>query len=217
MWGADAATTVGVLAVVVVGLALVVVFDSLFMSVLWRHEKGRFEVTRNDRNAFKFRGDFGDFTIDRTNDLLRYTSSGESGEVPLGEIERLDFAFRLGQGKGRELLNGLDWWDLTARYEDRTQCYQIAVITPDLRLPIFEVSQWLPREPLMSRVFDSQAHLLARMGLFEDVEERAHDVLTQLQEAFAAAGHPLTLTPKWAKDRAAAISPATQSPRRPSS
>lgn len=61
------------------------------------------------------------------------------------------------------------------------------------------MGQYLPREPLMSGVYDLQANLLKRLGLFNDAEERAHDVLRQLQDAFAASGHSVSLTPGWVK------------------
>jgi len=51
----------------------------------------------------------------------------------------------------------------------------------------------------MTRIFDFQANLLRRFGLFEDAEGRAHDVLRQIQEAFAASGYAVTLTPAWAR------------------
>ena len=199
MWGADAGTMLRGLAWIVAGLMLALAFDTAIKSSLWRLQKGRFEVIRNDANAFKVRTDFGDFVIDRLNLFLRFRIEEEWDEVPFSEIERIDFGFRITRAAGREFLNGLDWWDLTGKYEDKTQYYRISLVTGRGKLPVFEVGQWLPREPFLTRFFDLQAQLLSRWGLFHDVEDRAHEVLERIQTEFDAAGHPIKLTPRWAQ------------------
>ncbi len=192
---------------IVAGVAVMIVFDCLLMSVLWRLKKGRFDTARNDQGSFKMRTDFGAFTIDGAAQVVRVKTAEEEGEMAFGEIECLDFSFRTERAALNEWINGLDLWDLWGRYEDLTQWYQISMVTAEGKVPIFEVGQYLPREPLMGRVFDYQAGLLSRLGLYHDVEERAHEVLRQLQEAFASAGHPITLTPKWVKEKASREAP----------
>lgn len=204
--GLDGGVTVlGVFLFIALAVGAMFVFDCLLMSTLWRLKKGRFNTVRTRQGAFKMRTDFGAITIDGANRVVRVKTADGEGEVALGEVECLDFSFRTERAVLNEWINGVDWWDLWGRYEDLTQWYRISLVTSAGKVPVFEVGQYLPREPLMGRVFDHQAGLLSRLGLFHDVEERAHEVLKQLQEAFAAAGHPITLTPRWVKEKASSL------------
>lgn len=200
-------TVPGLLLLIIAGVAVMIAFDCLLMSVLWRLKKGRFDTASAAKGWFNFRTDFGAFAIAGPDRVVRVKTAEAEGEIAFKDIECLDFSFRTEKAALNEWINGLDWWDLSGRYEDLTQWYRISLVTSDGKAPVFEIGQYLPREPLMGRVFDHQAGLLSRLGLYHDVEERAHEVLRQLQDAFAAAGHPITLTPKWVKDKAAGETP----------
>jgi hypothetical protein len=196
MWGADGEPIFFVLALA--GSVAVFFLFTAWMSFLWRHEKGRFEVVRDDANAFKVRTDFGDFVIDRMNRLLRFKVAGEWDEVRFEDIDRVDFGFRLARAPFR-VLDDFHWWDVTGEYDDKMQFYRISLVTERGELPVYEVGQWLPREPFLTNAFSAQAEALGRRGLFVDVEDRAHEVLERIQTEFASAGHPLTMTPRWAR------------------
>ncbi len=177
--------------------------DTLLLAYLWRLKNNRFEVLRDDAHAFRFRTDLGSFTIDRQERVLRFGHPEGEAVIPLERLERFDFAFSTTRAVWNEWIRGLDWWDLSRRYEDLMQWYRISVIDLDggQPIPLFEVGQYLPREPLWSRVFDLQARILSSFGLFHDVEDRAHEVLGHIQAVFAGAGQPLTLSPMWATSR----------------
>ena len=176
------------------GLTIAFLLDCVHMVWLWNLKKNRFETSRGQGPAFNVRSDFGDFAIDGQRQVLRMRTAEGSAEIPLELIDRFDFAFRA----ERAWWN--DWVWGAKPHEDLMQWYVVSIVTANRLVPLFEVGQYLPGKPILKRVFDVQMKLLSRLGLLRDGEKRAREVLQELQQAFAAAGHAITLTPRGVKD-----------------
>ena len=185
--------------VAVATIAAWIAYDGGWMAFVWRHRRGRFDIVRNDAHAFKFRTDFGAFTIDRQARLLRTSGAVDIDGIPLEWIDHIRFEYRT--TTAHELANGFDVWDCFERYRDVIQWYRVSLVSVEApsTIPLFEVGQYEPKEPLMSGVFESEAAILAKAGLFRDVHERAHEVMEEILSAFECAGHPISTTPKWVR------------------
>jgi hypothetical protein len=169
-------------------LAAAVAFDWLIIALLWRLKKGAFEITRDDAETFAVRTDHGHFAISRPRCVLRAGVGGHATEVPLDRVERVDLSHREEPTFWQEWLRGFDLWDVFRRYRDSTQWYEVSILADGRRLPFFVVGQYVPREPLSAWHFELQARVLSRMGLFQDVRERALEVLERLQDALRENG-----------------------------
>ena len=172
------------------GLTALLILDCLHMVALWKFRKNRFEVLRSDQRVFSVRTDFGDFTLDRPKQIFIAKTSDGSEEIPFARIDRFDFAFRAEQAPWNKWIWG------AKPHEDVLQWYVVSIMAGDRRIPLFEVGQYLPSRPLFKEIFAAQTSALTRLGLLEDAEERAREVLKGLQGAFAAAGCPITLAPR---------------------
>jgi hypothetical protein len=168
----------------------------LLVSALWyRPRKGRFQVVRSDARWFVFRTDFGDFTIDGGDRRLILNTGKGIESVPLADIRRLHYRYREKEAPFGEVLRGLDIWDLAREYRDVTGWFEIsAVVSGGSRIPLYAIGQYEPKELWSQWWFDLEKALLARIGLFTDVEEKARTVLKELQKAFSAAGRAVHLT-----------------------
>jgi hypothetical protein len=176
---------------VVVGI---LVLGLLVLALMYRPRKGRFRVRGRGSRWLNFRTDFGEFTIDGANGLLIVFTRKARKAVKLADITRLHYSYREKEAPLAEALRGWDIWDLSKEYRDVTGWFQIAaVLTDGERIPIYAIGQYEPKEPWSGRLFALEKGLLAKVGLFHDVEERSRSVLEELRAAFSAAGRPLGL------------------------
>jgi hypothetical protein len=181
-------STVQVVLVVTVSLACAVAFDWLTLAWLWRLKKGAFEVTRDDVSAFSVRTDHGHFAIVRSARDLRATAAGVTVDLPLDHIQRIDLSYREEASFWQEWFRGLDLWDLCRRYGDTIQWYEVSIVADGRRIPFFVAGQYVPREPLSAWYLEFQASTLSRMGFFQDVREKAGEVVERLQDALRESG-----------------------------
>lgn len=188
--------------------------DIVIKAVLWRLKKGRFRVERDGSDLFRFHTDYGRFTIDRRRLIFRTVQKGRSDQIPLDSIERLDFTYHEKWAGWQELFTGVDLWDLSGKYRDKTEWYEISVVVGNEKTPVFIVGQYNPRELFSRWYFELQARLLARMGLFVNLEEKARDVLDRLQEAFRVSGRQLAFAPHSATEIDQTEPPGHSLPRR---
>lgn len=200
---------------IVAFLALQVAYHGGWMALAWQHHKGRFKIKRDDAHAFRFQTDFGVFTLDRRAKILRATGETQLDGIPFEWIDHVRFEHNT--VVAQEHANGPSIWDWMERYSDVTHWYRITLICIEepRRIPLFAVGQYEPKEPLMTRVYEAEAERLARLGLVEDASEKAEEVLTQIQGAFAASGHPITLTPEWVREKAAETARRAAAPPNP--
>lgn len=72
--------------------------------------------------------------------------------------------------------------------------YHIALVLTGCELvPLFVVGQYEPREPFIRWWSDLQIHALHRLGLYQDAERLAVEVLVRIQGEFRESGKELNL------------------------
>ena len=193
---------IGVLLFLPVGVAVLLLFDSLFLAYCFRARKGRFEVVKDDQRAFVVLTDVGRVTIDREKALF---SAGSAPPVPLAQLERLDYYVRSEWAGTEEWLMGVDLWDYWKRYQDQLHWHAVAVCPAGAaRIPIFLMGEYEPREPLLnwSGFLEAQLRFIARLGWIEYPRPDALSVVDRLQLAFRESGVSLSLGSRAATERA---------------
>ncbi len=166
----------------------------LVSAVWYRPRKGRFHVTRRNPRWFVFQTNFGEFTIDGGNGNLIVKTRKGMKTVKLVDIHRLAYRYNEKEATFSDIARGWNIWNYARKYRDVVGWFEIsAVLSDGKKVPIYAIGQYEPRELWSEWWFNLEKALLAKLGLFTDVEERSRAVLKELKGAFAAAGRPLNL------------------------
>ena len=172
----------------------VVIFDVLYMALLYRPKKGRFKVLHRSSKQFRFATSLGEYTIDAFRSCVTVHTRKGNTSIPFSKISRLNYGLTKSAALVEEVLNDFDIWDMFNTYEDKNYWFAIdAVLSNGKKFPLYVVGQYEPREPLSEWWFTLQRGILASMGLFKPVDRISRDVLKQIQTAFSDAGKQLTL------------------------
>jgi hypothetical protein len=175
---------------------LLALFTSLgVMAVLRRPRLGRLVVTTDDERSFSFVTDTGRFRIEREKRELTLRAPSGTRSIPLEQIERLDFAHA-------EKLAFLE--DIARQpgdllgfpaFVDRMHWLTLwLVLAGGERVQLYAIGQLEPREAWMKSIFALEAALLARFGLYRDIDHTARLALERIQSGFARSGRELGLS-----------------------
>lgn len=166
------------------------------LAVLRRPRLGRFVVTTDDARSFSFVTDAGRFRIEREKGELTLRGPSGTRSIPLDQIERLDFAHRERWAVLEEVvLDGPAGLLDAPHFVDRMHWFTLRLVLAGGEMVlVYAIGQLEPREPWMRSVFALEATLLARLGLFRDIEPAARKALERIQSGFARSGRELGLT-----------------------
>jgi hypothetical protein len=119
-----------------------------------RIRKGRCSVRRSPAGESIIETDLGEFTLTRDGRFLVRPAKGEPRAMPLAAVRRARFGYAARPDLLAELAHGFDLWDLSGRWRDRTEWYEIALVTAEGEIPLFVAGQLERREPFMQWWFD---------------------------------------------------------------
>jgi hypothetical protein len=182
------------------GMLLALLFGAIAslgaMAALRRPRLGRFVVTTDDERSFSFVTDTGRFRVEFEKRELTLRAASGTRSIPLDQIERLDFAHAAELALLEELLqSGPSGWLRFPAYVDRMHWLTLwLVLAGGERVQLYAIGQLEPREPWLTSLFALETALLARLGLFRDVEHTARQTLEKIQAGFARSGRELGLS-----------------------
>ena len=166
-----------------------IVLDTIFVAFFRRQRKGKFRVTNNGENQIKIKSNFGRFIFDKKSKTLIYWENEKLKTVGFSKIEGIeinvtdDFAFL------REVIFGLNIFDMFKRYQDSDFTNTLIIRTfNEGSIPIFTVGQYHQRDFLMMWYINTQTTILSSLGLLKDASERARSSQEQIQELFRKLG-----------------------------
>lgn len=175
---------------------LLAVCGSLYvaaMAYFGRVQKGRCAVRRSRSGESIIETDLGLFTITGDGRFVVTAVNGSARSLPLAAVRAARFSYVAKPNLLAELAFGFNLWDLFGRWEDRTEWYQIALVTSEGEIPLFVAGQLERREPFMRGWFEFVNESLAQWGLREDVHEKSRKALEQVVGVFRSAGKALPL------------------------
>jgi hypothetical protein len=143
---------------------------------------------RNEDRCYSFVTDFGEFTISRKTETLTVKTDKSSEKISLSDIDRLNYSVDSKWAWKEEFFMG------SFILVDRINWHIISLrLCNGMDIPLFAIGQYEPREPFMRSVFNLQAQVLARFGLFHDVAEVATETLELIRSTFIQFGKSLKL------------------------
>ena len=163
------------------------------MAYFGRVRMGRCAVSRGRAGDSVIETDLGRFTITRDGQFVIARAGGESRAIPLAGVRAARFGYTATPDLLAEVTFGFNIWDLSGRWRDRTEWYEIAIVTSEGEVPLFMAGQLERREPFMEWWFDLVNDTLAQWGLREDVQETSRRALDQVVNAFRSHGKTLPL------------------------
>lgn len=119
-----------------------------------RVRMGRCSIRRSRAGESVIDTDLGQFTITGDGRLLVAPASGEPRSIPLAAVRAARFNYAAKPDVLAELAYGFAVWDLCEGWRDRTEWYEIALVTTVGEIPIFVAGQRERREPLLQWWFD---------------------------------------------------------------
>jgi hypothetical protein len=155
--------------------ALLALLLAAFVSlgaIAWlrRPRLGRFVITTDDERSFSFVTDTGRFRIEFEKGELTVRGPAATRSIPLDQIERLDFAHAEDLAlPGSSPAGPVHWLTLWL------------VLAGGERIQVYAVGQLEPQQPLLRRLFALETELMARFGLFRDVERAARETLARIR------------------------------------
>ncbi len=113
--------------------------------------------------------------------------------MPLAAVRAARFGYSARPDVLAELAYGFDIWDLSGRWRDRIEWYEIALVTVEGDIPLFVAGQLERREPFSEWWFDVVNDSLNQWGLRKDLHDESKLALDRVLAAFQSAGKLLPL------------------------
>jgi hypothetical protein len=171
-----------ILLALLVGAALAIAVDTLFVAVFRARPIGTYRVLRQGTAIFEFESDLGRFTILPREGKLHYKSRKDAGTLTRAEIKGLEYRVREEVAMLEEIFFGLDLTDRLARYVDTIDWFSLTVVAHDgRRVRLFLSGQYTPREFALTWYIEWQAQFLQALGVLKDVEAQSRAVMEQLR------------------------------------
>ncbi len=158
-----------------------------------RIRKGRCVVRRSAAGEPIIETDLGQFTLAGEGQLRIQSAQGDARAIPLTDVRAARFGYVAKPDLVAELAYGFDPWDLSGRWRDRTEWYEITLITVRGDVPLFIAGQLERREPFMQCWFDLINESLTQWGWRKDVHDESQQALDRVLAAFKSVGKPLPL------------------------
>lgn len=151
-----------------------VLADTAWVALFRAQREGKFRILRDIGGTFGFVSNSGTFTTSQSSQSLSYVTTKHRGTLKFSDIKGLEFRVDVKFALVEELFFGFDFTDLMPQYQDTVEWFSIVAVASDgKRIPLYFGGQYQPREFLMGWYIECQTAILARLGLFKDVEEQS--------------------------------------------
>ena len=165
--------------------------DTAFVALFHAHKAGKFEILRDDGEAFSFVSDTGRFNAYPGQRKLGYTVGAQRGTLAFDEMDGIEYRAEERHALLAELFFGFNLTDVMGRYRDTREWFSIAVVARGgQRIPLYLGSSWQRREFLMGWYIDLQSALLSRLGLLKDAEAESREACERIRSRL---GNPRAL------------------------
>lgn len=141
--------------------------------LLRAYKSGKFEVVRDDDQAFSFVSSTGNFNIYPSRKLLGYDLKTGRGTLSFDELAGIEYRVEERDASFSALFFGSFF---TGQYATTREWFCINVATHDgPRFPLYLGNRLEPRHPLMGWLFALETAMLTRFGLLKDTEVESRE------------------------------------------